>query len=104
MIDRIGQYAQRIRSHEPAQYPGLVILSSKPARAVKAQPVIGLFDSGLGGLTVIGARSRALPSADIVFFADQAHVPYGDRTHDDLLAASARRTSRVSTSTASTRS
>ena len=47
--------------------------------------VIGLFDSGLGGLTVIARIRERLPSADIVFFADQAHVPYGDRTHGDLL-------------------
>jgi glutamate racemase len=47
--------------------------------------MIGLFDSGLGGLTVIARVRERLPSADIVFFADQAHVPYGDRTHGDLL-------------------
>jgi glutamate racemase len=47
--------------------------------------VIGLFDSGLGGLTVLARVRERLPSADVVFFADQAHVPYGDRTHDDLL-------------------
>ncbi len=47
--------------------------------------MIGLFDSGLGGLTVLARVRERLPSLDIVFFADQAHVPYGDRTHDDLL-------------------
>jgi glutamate racemase len=47
--------------------------------------MIGLFDSGLGGLTVIARMRERLPWADIVFFADQAHVPYGDRTHGDLL-------------------
>lgn len=47
--------------------------------------MIGLFDSGLGGLTVLARVRERLPLADIVFFADQAHVPYGDRTHDDLL-------------------
>ncbi len=47
--------------------------------------VIGLFDSGLGGLTVLTRVRERLPTADIVFFADQAHVPYGDRTHADLL-------------------
>ncbi len=48
--------------------------------------MIGLFDSGLGGLTVIQRIRERLPDADIVFFADQAHVPYGDRAPDDLFA------------------
>jgi glutamate racemase len=47
--------------------------------------MIGLFDSGLGGLTVLARVRERMPSVDTVFFADQAHVPYGDRTHDDLL-------------------
>jgi glutamate racemase len=47
--------------------------------------MIGLFDSGLGGLTVLARVRERLPTADVIFFADQAHVPYGDRTHADLL-------------------
>ncbi len=47
--------------------------------------MIGLFDSGLGGLTVLARLRERLPRADLTFFADQAHVPYGDRTHGDLL-------------------
>lgn len=47
--------------------------------------MIGLFDSGLGGLTVLARVRERMPSADLVFFADQAHVPYGDRTHGELL-------------------
>jgi glutamate racemase len=47
--------------------------------------VIGLFDSGLGGLTVLHRVREHLPAVDVLFFADQAHVPYGDRTHADLL-------------------
>jgi len=41
--------------------------------------VIGIFDSGLGGLSVLAAIARALPQADLVYFADTAHVPYGDK-------------------------
>ena len=48
--------------------------------------MIGLFDSGLGGLTVIARVRERLPNADIVFFADQANVPYGDRDAEDLHA------------------
>jgi len=46
--------------------------------------VIGIFDSGLGGLTVVRAVRDRLPASDILFFSDQAHVPYGERTPDDL--------------------
>lgn len=46
--------------------------------------MIGLFDSGLGGLTVVRRVHERLPQADLLFFADQAHVPYGDRAPEDL--------------------
>ncbi len=46
--------------------------------------MLGLYDSGLGGLTVLAALRRAGIDQDVVYFADQAHVPYGDRTDDDL--------------------
>lgn len=48
--------------------------------------MIGVFDSGLGGLSVLAAIARALPSADLTYFADTAHVPYGDK-HDDFIRA-----------------
>ena len=47
--------------------------------------MLGLFDSGLGGLTVVRRVRELLPEHDLLFFADQAHVPYGDRTQDDLV-------------------
>jgi len=47
--------------------------------------VLGLFDSGLGGLTVLQRLRERLPRQDIVFFADQLHVPYGDRTPAELV-------------------
>lgn len=40
---------------------------------------IGVFDSGLGGLTVVRQIQQQLPHERIVFVADQAHVPYGGR-------------------------
>jgi glutamate racemase len=46
--------------------------------------MIGLFDSGLGGLTVLKRIRERLPTVDVVYFADQAHVPYGDRDPEDL--------------------
>nr|ART36222.1 C447 [uncultured bacterium] len=41
--------------------------------------MIGVFDSGLGGLSVLAALVDALPHADFIYFADTAHVPYGNK-------------------------
>lgn len=45
---------------------------------------IALFDSGVGGLTVLAALRRALPAEAAVYIADQAHVPYGGRPLDEV--------------------
>lgn len=41
--------------------------------------MIGVFDSGLGGLSVLAAIARACPRADLTYLADTAHVPYGNK-------------------------
>jgi glutamate racemase len=46
--------------------------------------MIGLFDSGLGGLTVVKRVRERLPQADLLYLADQANVPYGNRDPQDL--------------------
>jgi glutamate racemase len=45
---------------------------------------IGVYDSGLGGLTVLAALRAAGIAEDVIYFADQANVPYGDKTDDEL--------------------
>lgn len=45
---------------------------------------IGVRDSGVGGLTVARAIKQQLPQARLLYFADTAHVPYGDRTPDEV--------------------
>lgn len=40
---------------------------------------IGLFDSGVGGLSILREVRRQLPAEDVLYLADQAHVPYGPR-------------------------
>jgi glutamate racemase len=45
---------------------------------------IGVFDSGLGGLTVAGELLRNLPNESIVYLADTAHVPYGERPLEEI--------------------
>lgn len=45
---------------------------------------IGIFDSGIGGLTVLKAIRSALPNENILYLADQAHVPYGSRNIEEI--------------------
>lgn len=45
---------------------------------------IGIFDSGLGGLTVLKKLVDALPSENYLYFGDTARVPYGEKTKDQL--------------------
>ncbi len=49
---------------------------------------IGIFDSGVGGLSVLRAVRRLLPDEEIIFLADQAHVPYGPRPLQQVRAFS----------------
>jgi glutamate racemase len=51
--------------------------------ATADQP-IGLFDSGVGGLTVAHAISQALPGERLVYFGDTAHLPYGDKSEEAI--------------------
>jgi glutamate racemase len=43
-------------------------------------PVIGVFDSGFGGLTVLRELRKVLPGADYLYFGDSAHLPYGAKS------------------------
>ncbi|NDR56519.1 glutamate racemase [Aliiruegeria sabulilitoris] len=45
---------------------------------------VGIFDSGLGGLTVLEAVSKRLPDVPFVYFGDNAHAPYGVRDAEDV--------------------
>lgn len=47
---------------------------------------IGVFDSGLGGLTIHRALIDRFPKADFIFLGDQANVPYGGRTGEEIVA------------------
>lgn len=46
---------------------------------------IGVFDSGLGGLTVVKALQRLLPQEHIVYFGDTARVPYGTKSKESVI-------------------
>lgn len=50
---------------------------------MKKQP-IGLFDSGVGGLTVAQAIKQVLPGESLIYFGDTAHLPYGDKSAESI--------------------
>ena len=46
---------------------------------------VGVFDSGVGGLTVAREITRQLPNESIVYFGDTARVPYGSKSKDTII-------------------
>ncbi|MEY4926266.1 MAG: hypothetical protein RI894_702 [Bacteroidota bacterium] len=50
----------------------------------KKQNTIGVFDSGIGGLTVARTIASHLPNESLVYFGDTAHLPYGDKSADAI--------------------
>jgi len=46
---------------------------------------IGIFDSGVGGLTVFKAIRAAFPEEDLLYFGDTARVPYGPKSHNTII-------------------
>jgi glutamate racemase len=56
--------------------------------AIQAVRPIGVFDSGVGGLTVLDECLAALPAEDFVYFGDTALFPYGERDVEELRARS----------------
>ena len=58
---------------------------SKPKGRSKAnRQSIGVFDSGIGGLSVLREIVAQLPHEDVIYFADSGHVPYGDREAHEI--------------------
>jgi glutamate racemase len=53
-------------------------------------PCIGVFDSGVGGLSVLDAIRRRLPGAPLVYLGDVAHAPYGARSSEEIVDRSLR--------------
>lgn len=56
---------------------------------------VGVFDSGLGGLTVLDAVARRLPEVRFVYLGDSANAPYGVRTPDDIFNLTCAATERL---------
>jgi glutamate racemase len=65
---------------------------------MSAQPRrVAMLDSGLGGLTVLHALRALAPDVDVVYFADTANVPYGDRSLEEVAQLGARIVERLAT-------
>jgi glutamate racemase len=56
---------------------------------------VGIFDSGLGGLTVVDAVQRRLPDVPLVYLGDNANAPYGVRRPDDIYRLTTAATQRL---------
>ena len=52
---------------------------------MNAENPIGVFDSGIGGLTVAHAISQSLPNEKIIYFGDTQHLPYGNKSSSKII-------------------
>ena len=50
---------------------------------MSSQP-IGIFDSGIGGLTIAHAIKQKLPNENIIYFGDTKHLPYGEKSNEAI--------------------
>jgi glutamate racemase len=65
-------------------------MENNPIPASQKPTQIGIFDSGVGGLSVLHAIRERQPGLPVFYLADQAHVPYGSRTLDEVRGFSKR--------------
>ena len=66
--------------HDHEAFPGPSVVPGK-----REPTPIGVFDSGLGGLTVLAACSERLPEQDFIYFGDNRNTPYGSRSAQEVL-------------------
>lgn len=64
-------------------------MSERIQKTKKSDAPIGVFDSGIGGLSVVAELQFLLPNESIIYLADTAHVPYGTRTDEEIRALTA---------------
>ncbi len=63
---------------QPFLYSPIALMIPVMSHSLQNQP-IGVFDSGIGGLSVLRALRAGMPEEDMIYFGDQSHVPYGSR-------------------------
>ena len=84
---RGGRLGAARRGAVPDWRRGRVAVPPSAPDALRRRPV-GVFDSGVGGLTVLHELLVQLPHEDFVYFADSARVPYGPRPREEIEAFS----------------
>ena len=68
-------------------YTNSKICSLKGAFMDNQKP-IGIFDSGIGGLTVLNELQKILPCENFIYYADTKHLPYGDKSKEEIISYS----------------
>ena len=63
-------------------------MKMKHTMQINNEHPIGIFDSGLGGLTVLQNLKKYLPNENYIYFGDIAHVPYGSKSNQNIIAYS----------------
>lgn len=66
-------------------------MKNKINHIIKTSP-IGIFDSGLGGLSITRELVQLLPNEDIIYLADSKNAPYGEKTKEQIIAFSIKNT------------
>src|SRR5687767_9067109 len=82
-LRRMGGWPSRLRS---VTADGDASLERPAERAAALAAPIGIFDSGVGGLTVARAILDQLPNEQVIYLADTAHMPYGPKPIADVRA------------------
>jgi len=68
-----------------SQFFTLLFNQSQTFMSLSAHKPIGIFDSGVGGLTVLRELDRQLPTESIIYFGDTARLPYGIRSQEEIV-------------------
>jgi glutamate racemase len=68
--------------------PGRATQPTLDQELLDAAPLIGFFDSGVGGLAVLAEVARQLPRHRLLYYADAAHFPFGDQTDAKIIERS----------------
>ncbi|MBU0467552.1 MAG: glutamate racemase [Candidatus Omnitrophica bacterium] len=63
----------------------MAVVNKQSKKIPPSNYAIGVFDSGLGGLTVVKELIKLLPDEDIVYFGDTARVPYGTKSSESII-------------------
>lgn len=63
---------------------GTAFLAGKALQAGATHNMIGIFDSGVGGLTVVKEIKKELPNVPIIYFGDTARLPYGNKSQETI--------------------